>query len=139
MSLSQNHYIYYMRFVFIITPTTPSKFVPWVSGSWSFCQTRPGLHDWQPRLCLIEDSRTTDFQLGLLYLLEMEQWALDYYEHIKQISWVGKKTCSLGSRELIFQIYEGQATKWAVAAILFSTKVLFGGDLDIRCRMTVKP
>ena len=46
-----------------LTPTTTSKFTPPVShmsGSWIF---------WQPRLGLVEDSRTTDFRLGLLVLI----------------------------------------------------------------------
>jgi len=36
----------------------------WVSGSWIFCQTKPG-QACLPKLGLTKDSRTTDFRLGL--------------------------------------------------------------------------
>ena len=53
----------------ILTPSTPRISAPWVGGSWMFCQTKPWLLNWQPRLDLTEDSRTTDFCLGLIILI----------------------------------------------------------------------
>ena len=47
-----------------------------VSGSWIFCQTKPGQ---QPRLGLVEESRTTDFRLGLLYNKDGKFWQLWTY------------------------------------------------------------
>ena len=51
-----------------LTPTTPSLFAAQVSDSWIFCQTKPWLPNWQPRLVLAQDvkkrwllTRTTFF------------------------------------------------------------------------------
>ena len=38
--------------------------------------------NWQPRLGLAEDSKTTDFRLGFFVLIESGRQAVDNYEHI---------------------------------------------------------
>ena len=59
------HSTQWMAIIERLTPTSMNWSAPWVSGSCIFCQAKPWLPLWQPRLGLTEDSRITDFALEL--------------------------------------------------------------------------
>ena len=80
----------WLMLVYTLTPTNPSKFAPRVSGSRIFCQTKPGLPNWEPRFVLVEDSRTIDFRIRLFVLILIRMPSSIQFIYLLNISCLNK-------------------------------------------------
>ena len=98
-----------------LTPSTLSKFAPWVSHSWIFCQTKPGCRNgvWQK----IQEPLTSTRVVCTLFKQDGRLWTI--YEHIYLIvlTWPPKSPSELRGSYFLFLVW-GNSLCYTIVLVL---------------------